>query len=88
MSEPHTKWAKLFLLTNQTYDSLYVESMAVQDIEQRSHLYQKMDSILLAEMATVPLFYDKAVRFVQPEVKGMEINPQNFLYLKEVYKTP
>ncbi|HLS10939.1 MAG TPA: ABC transporter substrate-binding protein [Flavobacteriaceae bacterium] len=74
--------------TNKVYDSLYVASMAIQDIEQRSHLYQKMDSILLAEMATVPLFYDKAVRFVQPNVKGMKINPQNFLYLKNVYKTP
>lgn len=74
--------------TNKEYDSLYVASLDVQDIEERSHLYQKMDSIIVAEMATVPLFYDKAVRFVQPEVKGMKINPQNFLYLKEVYKTP
>lgn len=74
--------------TNRTFDSLYVASMDIQNIDKRSHLYQKMDSILLAEMATVPLFYDKAVRFVQPEVKGMKINPQNFLYLKEVYKTP
>lgn len=74
--------------TNTAYDSLYVASMNIQDIEQRSHLYQKMDSIILAEMATVPLFYDKAVRFVHPRVKGLKINPQNFLYLKEVYKTP
>lgn len=73
---------------NKTFDSLYVASMNIQDIEQRSHLYQKMDSIILSEVATIPLFYDKAVRFVQPDVKGMKINPQNFLYLKEVYKTP
>lgn len=88
-SPNHTpKGPNYSFFTNQTYDSLYVASMAIQDIEQRSHLYQKMDSILLAEMATVPLFYDKAVRFIQPNVKGMKINPQNFLYLKEVYKTP
>lgn len=74
--------------TNTTYDSLYVASMEIQDIEKRSLLYQKMDSILLAEKASVPLFYDKAIRFIQPEVRGMKINPQNFLYLKEVYKTP
>lgn len=88
-SPNHTpKGPNYSFFTNQTYDSLYVASMAIQNIEQRSHLYQKMDSILLAEMATVPLFYDKAVRFIQPDVKGMKINPQNFLYLKEVYKTP
>lgn len=74
--------------SNKTYDSLYVASMEIQDIEIRSHLYKEMDSIILAEMATVPLFYDKAIRFIQPQVKGMRINPQNFLYLKEVYKTP
>lgn len=74
--------------TSKAYDSLYVASMAIQDVDERSHLYQEMDSIILTEMATVPLFYDKAVRFIKPEVKGMKINPQNFLYLKEVYKTP
>lgn len=74
--------------THQVYDSLYHSSMEIQDIEKRSHLYRQMDSIIVEEMATVPLFYDKAIRFIQPEIQGMKMNPQNFLYLKKVYKTP
>ena len=74
--------------TNTDYDSLYQESLQEWDINQRNLYYQKMDSIIVAEKATVPLFYDKAIRFIQPEIEGMKINPQNFLYLKKVKKHP
>jgi len=33
------------------------------------------------------LYYDQAIRFVQKDVKGLEMNPLNLLYLKSVYKT-
>jgi len=34
----------------------------------------------------VPLYYDEVVRFVQRNIKGMEINPINLLILKNVSK--
>ncbi len=71
---------------NETYDSLYVKSLAISNIDERKLLYTKMDSIIVEEAPVVPLFYDMAVRFVNKKVSGLGINPQNFLILKHVKK--
>ncbi len=71
---------------NENFDSLYVKSLTISDIELRKKLYTKMDSIIIAEAPVVPLFYDMAVRFVNKKVSGLGINPQNFLVLKRVKK--
>ena len=73
---------------NATYDSIYEKSLAISDIDERKHLYVKMDSIIVEEAPVVPLFYDMAVRFVNKKVSGLGINPQNFLILKRVKKSP
>lgn len=72
---------------NDTFDSLYVRSLNISDIQQRKLLYQKMDSLVISDAPVVPLFYDKAIRFVNKKVSGLGINPQNFLVLKRVKKT-
>jgi ABC-type transport system substrate-binding protein len=71
---------------NNVYDSLYVSSLSVSNINDRKLLYEKMDSIIINEAPVVPLFYDMAVRFVNKNVSGLGINPQNFLVLKRVKK--
>ncbi|WP_233280022.1 ABC transporter substrate-binding protein [Constantimarinum furrinae] len=71
---------------NTTFDSLYVKALSISNIEERKLLYTKMDSIIISEAPVVPLFYDKAVRFVNKKVSGLGINPQNFLVLKRVKK--
>ncbi|MCG2430151.1 ABC transporter substrate-binding protein [Aequorivita xiaoshiensis] len=71
---------------NEVYDSLYVNSLSVSNIDERKLLYTKMDSIIIEEAPVVPLFYDMAVRFVNNKVSGLGINPQNFLILKKVKK--
>lgn len=71
---------------NATYDSLYVASLKISNIEVRKLLYTKMDSIIVAEAPIVPLYYDMAIRFVNKKVSGLGINPQNFLVLKRVKK--
>lgn len=71
---------------NEVYDSLYVNSLSVSNIDERKLLYTKMDSIIVEEAPVVPLFYDMAVRFVNNKVSGLGINPQNFLILKKVKK--
>ncbi len=73
---------------NATFDSLYQKSLSIFDIDERKHLYVKMDSIIVDEAPVVPLFYDMAVRFVNKKVSGLGINPQNFLVLKRVKKSP
>jgi ABC-type transport system substrate-binding protein len=71
---------------NNIYDSLYLASLSLPNIEKRKLLYEKMDSIIIEEAPVVPLYYDMAVRFVSKKVSGLGINPQNFLVLKRVQK--
>lgn len=73
---------------NPVLDSLYQKSLAITPIEERKWLYAKMDSIIIEDAPVVPLFYDMAIRFVNKKVSGLGINPQNFLILKHVKKTP
>lgn len=76
------------LYKNSVLDSLYDQALTISDIELRKGLYAKMDSIIIDEAPVVPLFYDMAIRFVSNKVEGLTINPQNFLFLKKVRKTP
>jgi len=73
---------------NHLLDSIYEKSLTITDIEQRKEYYTKMDSLLINDAPVIPLFYDKAIRFVSKEVSGLSINPQNFLFLKKVKKEP
>jgi len=71
---------------NAVFDSLYEASQSISDIDLRKILYERMDSIVIADAPIVPLYYDMVVRFVSKEVSGLGINPQNFLVLKRVKK--
>ncbi len=70
--------------SNSRYDRLYVEALKTVNIEKRFRLYAKMDSIVTNDAPVIPLFYDKAVRFVRKGVAGMSPNPMNVLVLKYV----
>ncbi len=71
---------------NEVLDSLYEASLFVTDIDDRKTIYTRMDSLIVEEAPVVPLFYDMAIRFVNKDVTGLGINPQNFLFLKKVRK--
>lgn len=71
---------------NEVFDSLYQKALSINNIEERKLLYTTMDSLIIADAPVVPLFYDKAIRFVNKKVSGLGINPQNFLFLKRVKK--
>ncbi|GGE22008.1 ABC transporter substrate-binding protein [Psychroflexus salis] len=72
---------------NATFDSLYIKSLAISETKKRTHMYQKMDSILIEEAPFVVLYYDEVVRFTHKNIQGLGINPLNLLKLKEVQKT-
>jgi peptide/nickel transport system substrate-binding protein len=52
----------------------------------RIQKYLQMDRLVMENYPVVPLYYDEVVRFVQRNIKGMEINPINLLILKNVSK--
>nr|WP_253269501.1 ABC transporter substrate-binding protein [Tenacibaculum mesophilum] len=71
---------------NDFFDSLYEQSIKEVDVKKRYKLYQKMDSIIIAEAPIVPLYYDEVIRFTQKNVTGLGINPIDLLNLKRVQK--
>lgn len=71
---------------NSIFDKLYEQSFTMMPLKERYKLYQKMDSLVMAEAPIVPLYYDQVVRFVQKNVTGLEVNPTNLLQLKRVKK--
>ena len=70
----------------QKFDSLYQDALSSTSLEKRALQYRTMDELIMQNYPVVPLYYDQAVRFVQGNVKGMEMNPLNLLQLKKVYK--
>ena len=72
--------------SNGEFDRLYKKSFGIFNREDRTKLYQTMDSLVTEEAPVVVLYYDVALRFVNKEVEGMSSNPINLLNLKEVRK--
>ena len=68
------------------FDSLYTNALSINSFEKRTHSYREMDELVMQNYPVVPLYYDQAVRFLQSNVKGLEMNPLNLLQLKKVYK--
>ncbi|GHT12641.1 peptide ABC transporter substrate-binding protein [Bacteroidia bacterium] len=69
---------------NAAYDNLYNKAIAEPDEQRRWQHYCALDSMLVEQAVIVPLFYDRAVRFVRRGIAGMRPNPMNMLILKEV----
>lgn len=71
---------------NEQFDDLYEQSIKEVNIDKRYKLYQKMDSIIIAQAPIVPLYYDEVIRFTRKNVSGLGINPIDLLDLRKVKK--
>ena len=69
------------------FEELYDRAMLDSDESSRVILYEKMDSILYAEMPVLPLYHDQVTHFVRKSVKGWVVSPVNRLELRYVSKT-
>lgn len=74
------------LFDNKKYDLLYEKAIANVNENERTLLYEKMQSILMEEVPIIVLYYDTALRFSRKEVENLGINPMNNLFLKKVSK--
>lgn len=72
--------------SNPKFDALYEAAFLETDDTKRFELYRKMDEMVMEEAPVIPLFYDKASRFTQKNISGLDINPLNLLVLKRVRK--
>lgn len=46
----------------------------------------RIDSAIRSDVPVIPLFYDEVVRFTRKNIKGLEPNPLNYLFLEKVRK--
>jgi len=72
--------------SNVEFDSLYGLSIQTNNRIKRHILYEKMDSLLMASVPVIPLYYDQVVRFTHKNLEGLGINAVNQLNLKYVKK--
>ncbi len=69
---------------NAEFDRLFEQAIREENDSIRYRLYQQADQLVVDQAPVVPLWYDKAVRLVQPGVTGFEPNGLNLLELRRV----
>ena len=67
---------------NSAFDALFEKAMRETNDSLRYKLYQQADQVMINDAPVVPLWYDEAVHFVQPNVKGFTPNALNLLELR------
>jgi peptide/nickel transport system substrate-binding protein len=71
---------------NPAFDLLYEQALREEDDVLRFSIYQKMDQLVMNDAPIVPLWYDKALHLVQPNITGFTPNGLNMLELRRVKK--
>ena len=66
------------------FDEAFEKAIKEDNDSLRYKLYQRADQVMIDDAPVVPLWYDKVVRLVQPNVKGFPPNPLNLLELRWV----
>jgi peptide/nickel transport system substrate-binding protein len=66
------------------YDAWYEQALETTDEHLRYRLYERMDSMLLAETPFIVLYYDQTLRLEQKYVHGLPAHPLDLLDLRRV----
>ncbi len=66
------------------FDAAFEKAIREDNDSIRYKLYQEADKIMIEDAPVVPLWYDKVVWLVQPNVKGFNPNALNLLELRRV----
>ena len=66
------------------FDALFEKALSETNDSLRYKLYQQADEVMIDDAPVVPLWYDKVIHLVQPNVKGFEPNSLNLLELRRV----
>ena len=67
---------------NAAFDAVFEQAMAEPNDSLRYILYRKADQIAINDAPVVPLWYDKVIQLLQPNVKNFHPNALNLLELR------
>ena len=67
---------------NPKFDELFEKALAETNDSLRYQLYRQADQVMINDAPVIPLWYDKVIHLVQPNVKGFEANSLNLLELR------
>lgn len=70
---------------NPVFDRLYEQALLENDDSKRMELYRRMDQLVIDDAPIVPIWYDEAIRLVNPSVEGLTPNALNLLELRRVH---
>ena len=71
---------------NAEFDKVFEQAVAEPNDSLRYILYRKADQILINDAPIIPLWYDRVIRLVQPNISGFEPNNLNWLELRTAKK--
>lgn len=69
---------------SQQFDAMFEKALAEVNDSVRFRLYQQADQLMIQDAPVIPLWYDKVIRLVQPDISGFTPNPLNLLELRRV----
>jgi len=70
---------------NAVFDKYFEKAIESTDSEEQSLFYHKCDSILIAEAAFMPIYYDIDIRLLQLNVRGLPQNAMEYRNLSRVF---
>ncbi len=70
--------------SNEAFDFLYQKALEENNDSTRYSLYRQMDQIVIDDAPVIPMWYDIAIHFVNPNVHGFSPNALNLLELRRV----
>jgi len=70
--------------SNAQFDRWYEQALTTTEDDARARLYERMDSLLMAECPFIVLYYDQTLRLEQKYVKGLPAHPLDLLDLRRV----
>lgn len=87
--EFYSRWTKDNKLNygkyeNETYDKLFMKHC--KDAKEKEELFVNLQSILKRDMPYVPFYYDSINYIYSSNIKGLELDGNNNIILKRVYK--
>lgn len=72
--------------SNPKFDEIFERAMTETNDSIRLSLYRQADQIAIADAPLIPLWYDRVIRLVQPNITGFEPNNLNILEVRKTRK--